>query len=59
MIDVVSFFLSSWTNKNDFVLKKLIDITPPIRYRGEWSKKEFNYRKNTVLFKDSYHPFWE
>lgn len=44
---------------NDFVLKKLIDITPPARYGGEWSKKEFNYRKNTVLFKDSYHPFWE
>ena len=44
---------------NDFVLKKVIDITPPVRYGREWKKEEFTYKKNKVLFKDSYHPYWE
>lgn len=44
---------------NNFRLLKITEYFPPVEYSGNWEKKEYNYKKNIILFKDSYHPDWD
>ena len=44
--------------QKDFILDQVTEFFPPINYSGDWEKKEYFYKKNRILFKDSYHPEW-
>lgn len=42
--------------KRDFLLNKIEEYFPPTNYSGTWEKQEHFYKKNPLLFKNSYHP---